>query len=98
MIIGQLKKEIILTQGDTAVIEDTPLSVEFLGAGTATLDKDDVLSDASFIININGRMNAVNLESINGHSSPLELEGYTFLLNFADGYSQSCGLIVDLVS
>lgn len=98
MINGQLNKIILFAQGDTAVIEGIPLSVQFLGAGSATLDNDDVLTDASFNISINGRMNAVNLEVINGRSSPLALEGYTFLLDFADGYSQSCGLIVSQLS
>ncbi len=91
---GLLDKILIFESGDTIQIEGFPVSIEFTGAGTATLDDERVLSDASFYITINGERSGVTIENLDGRSSPAKLGEFKFTLDFADGYSRTCGLIV----
>ena len=91
---GNIDKILIFESGDMIQIEGFPDLIEFTGVGTATLDNDRVLSDASFYITVNGERSGVTIENLDGRSSPAKLGDFKFTLDFADGYSKTCGLIV----
>lgn len=84
-------------QNETILFEDAGVEITFTGAGTATMDNDDVISDAQFIFKLNNNFNKVVIECINGQPGTLAVENFLITLEFADGYSQSCGLRLEML-
>ena len=78
--------------GDTVHFTGTGIEITFTGASTAVMDNDDVISDAEFIIKYNQNETITRIESINGQPGRYEFSGFLLTLEYADGYSQSCGL------
>lgn len=78
--------------GDTVHFTGTGIEITFAGASTATMDNDDVISDAEFIIKYNQNETIARIESINGQPGRYEFSGFLLTLEYADGYSQICGL------
>lgn len=79
--------------GDTVHFTGTGIEITFTGASTATMDNDDVISDAEFIIKYNNNNETIaRIESINGQPGNYEFSGFLITLEYVDGYSQFCGL------
>jgi len=89
-----LNEVTVLESGDIASFNNGELIIQFTGAATATLDNNDVLSDASFNMQLNGIEKTLTLEIVNASANPVVSDGYSLKLDFADGYSQTCGIIV----
>lgn len=93
-IKASLNEVTVFESGDIASFNNDELKIQFNETATANLDNDDVLSDASFNIHINGIEKTLTLEIVNARAHPVILDGYSLKLDFADGYSQTCGIIV----
>ena len=78
--------------GDTVHFTGTGIEITFTGVSTASMDNDDVISDAEFIIKYNQSETIAKIESTNGHPGKYEFSGFLLTLEYADGYSQICGL------
>jgi len=98
IISAGLNKLIHLNAGDIVVFPQNSFSIKFTGTGTVTMDNDDVISDASFELTISDKTHILILECINGKSSVAEKDGYRITLDFADGYSQTCGITISLIN
>lgn len=83
-----------LQKGDSVLFEEAAVEITFNGASTATMDNDDVISDADFIIKHNNTETGVRIECINGLPGFREIPGFLLTLEFSDGYNQFCGIIL----
>jgi len=89
---SSLNELVEFEQNETILFVEAGIEITFTGAGTATMDNDDVISDAAFIISCNGKLIEAGIESINGKPGTLVIDNFLITLKFADGYSQFCGL------
>lgn len=92
MIMIELDRSVELKAGDRVTIAGTGIEITFISASTATMDNDDVITDSDFFISNCGIELSVSLESTNGEEASVTVNGYVVIIEYANGYSQTCGL------
>jgi hypothetical protein len=95
MKISDVNAVFDLDKDEVVAINSAGLVIKFTGASTSAMDNDDVISDAVFIVNYNSIETELVLETVNGAPGITEFAGYKFILEYADGYHQVCGLKVE---
>ncbi len=85
--------ELVELQMDESVLfSENGAIITFTGAGTATFDNDDVVTDAEFTINNLGVEKRIVVELTNGRAAGVTANGCLVELDYADGYSAVCGI------
>ncbi len=94
MIIAEIKQLVEMQAGATVSVAGTGVEITFVSAATATMDNDDVITDSEFTISAGGIESSVKLESVNSKEATVAVDEFIVVIEYADGYSQTCGLRV----
>ncbi|MFK7803222.1 MAG: hypothetical protein AB8G95_16430 [Anaerolineae bacterium] len=93
-----LDQEIEFEKGDVYQIEGSRIRLEFVGAGTAHATDGTVIDDARFIVSEGSRTTEIYLENSSPEAAETVYGDYRITLDWAYGYTQSCGIVISQIA